>query len=226
MDYYEQLFADYVSYWRVTACVNAKWHEIRAALRPPKMTRERLAALRRMAEFARENGADPRLWLYTLFMSRQFIYPPKFECLTPKSHLKCYLKEHRLGLFAKKMAGERQRRRNNDADQYDPNRDIAQSVEDEKGHLLRTGQQQVCFDRMESITLGFHPRSKICAMCPIQTSCADALMNRVAFDIIALRRGDITVDDAQRAAESYYKSQMRPSGDHYEYPAERAARIR
>jgi hypothetical protein len=196
-----QLYDDYVSYWRLTHSTIGKRATV-PFIKPPKPTPERLAALKKMAVYCVENGADPRLWLYTLFVSRAWMYPPKFEHLTPKSHLKRYRKEHRLGLFQRKMEAERHRRVKDE--QYDPNRDIAASVESRKAWYVRVGNTKACMEAMDAETLGFHPKSSTCIACPIRTSCESTLRKRVAFDIVALRRGDITAAQAQAMATNFY----------------------
>lgn len=197
LDFTDQLWVDYVEYWRYTSAVKRKEQELGISKLPaPHRTKQRLGALRKMALFAIEHDADPRLWLYTLFESRRWVYAPKFNCLTPKKHVERYHKERRLTFFRSRMDAERRSKSKNDVD---PNVDIMTSVEGIKAQLLRTGRFSDCMDRMQIDTYGYHPKSAVCAACPIWSTCSSRLIAAVFFDIVALRRGEIDVESARQA---------------------------
>lgn len=81
-----------------------------------------------------------------------------------------------------------------------PYRDIYPWVERNKKHLVLTLKDpEHCFRNM-SFTFGYHPKSEICKVCPIAQKCATVLFQGVimitngAVDVMALRRGDITLE--------------------------------
>lgn len=86
---------------------------------------------------------------------------------------------------------------------FDPNRDISGTTEAYKRRHLMDGDPQLCMERMSVETFGYHPRSLVCARCPLAQACAGRLQASVNFDILALRRGEITAQQAVRQVAVY-----------------------
>lgn len=191
----DTLWDDYIAYWRRTGSVQGRAETLGFATLPaPHKTRERLGALHRMAVWCVEHDADPRMWLYTLFASRRWTWAPSLDKLTPKAHLRRYRQEHKLTLYTARLARERRRGR---APATDPNLDILPSTEALKASLARSHRGAECMALTQTETFGYHPKSPICVACEVAAPCAQALLASVGFDLVALRRGDITVDQAR-----------------------------
>lgn len=200
----EQLFEDYKHYRHHTANYIRVKKE-RPYFREMKLRADRAKALKEMELWCRRKGVDPRWWLYSLFSSREWVAAPKFEQLVPKTKrtekkaLARYEALQEAPLYAQQITNRIQQDRRDQYTTYDPNRDISGTVENIKRRYLSEHDAQRCVDEMSSVTFGYHPKSLVCARCPLMTECEARLRKTVPFDIVALRRGDITIDEAKRA---------------------------
>ena len=161
-----------------------------------KPTAARLALIDEMVTWCRDRNLEPRLWLFTLFKQRQWVWPPKFERghLLSEKHIPKYKRATGLGFFRKRLeAGDR-------SSAFDPNRDTAASVEALKWRYATSAQQQRCLDEVMVKTLGYHPQSDICRKCSVRGPCAVKLQSHMPFDIIALRKGSLTQEEAEAIA--------------------------
>lgn len=193
----EQLFDDYNGY-------RFKTHHYREGIknkgrlsRSLKPSTIRLESLRRMSTWCQERGIDPRHWLYSLF-SVNWLFAPRFNQLIRPNHLKKYSKTH-VGLFDNKLRAEHHAVCVADGRTYDPNRDLSGTIESIKRRYLSESDADRCMSEM-STTLGFHPSSVVCSGCSLAKVCTARLDQVVSFDIQALRRGDITSDQARMTA--------------------------
>ena len=163
-------------------------------------TKDRLRALEEMASWCEENGLDSGLWLYSLFRRSWMRFAPRFDQLIPsKRSMKKQLKRyHELGdvpLYRDRCRMRNQARVTAAGENYDPNRDLSSTTEAIKRLYLRDGDLDGCMQ--DERTLGYHPRSNVCAGCSGAQACAAKLLSTVSFDILALRRGEITSTQAQ-----------------------------
>lgn len=201
----EQLFQDYDQYRLHTthyrATLKRKGH-----MRSPKKTSERMQQLQKLIDFCTTNDLEPRLYLYSLFKARHWNYAPLWHQLVPgskatqKKAIARYKALTSVPMFAERL--EREHVQNSEVP-YDPNRDINQSVENIKRRYLANYNTDRCMAEMQTVTLGYHPRSIVCARCPVAQECERKLRSSVPFDIIALRRGDLSLDQAKRIAGQY-----------------------
>ncbi len=71
-----------------------------------------------------------------------------------------------------------------------------------KKRYVMWGNQARCMSEMETETFGYHPKSEVCQSCQARHQCAAILQSKVGFDIMALRLGSITTEQARTVA--YY----------------------
>jgi hypothetical protein len=76
-------------------------------------------------------------------------------------------------------------------------RDISHAAETLKIRYQQRGQSGRCMELMTTETFGFHPRSAVCAACPIASPCETMLHSKVGYDIQAVRRGEMSPEQAQ-----------------------------
>lgn len=157
-----------------------------------------------MVQFCEEHSLDPKLWLYMLFKIRHWRAAPRFNQLVPKTkktvekNLRYYADLSDLPLFQKNREEKKYAREVQSGEVWDVNRDIGYSTEALKRRYLNEGDAERCMEEMEERTYGYHPRSLVCARCPVVTQCTQKLEARYGTEIIALRRGDINTKQAQQ----------------------------
>ena len=202
MDQARLLFADYCYYRGHTAHVqNLK--QARPYLRDLKETPARLKLFARMAKWCEDQGFNPREWLYSLFVSRRWLFCPKMEPahLQSVKHIPRYQALDDFGLYRQRLM-ELESMAAPSASTYDPNRDLSHTAEETKAAYHRAGQYDQCMAGLFTSTFGYHPKSAACARCPVSGPCCDQLVRSVDFDILALRRGEITSEAARAQALS------------------------
>ena len=82
---------------------------------------------------------------------------------------------------------------------FDRARDIANGAELLKRRYLTFGNYQRCMSEMETDTFGYHPKSQICQGCAVRFECAALLQSKVDYDIMSVRLGLMSMDEAQVA---------------------------
>lgn len=200
------LLADYNRYRLVTAdvCARRSRGEYVRSLTPTgKSGAELCKAFVKMIEFCDKRGFDSRLWLYSIFKSWGWSRAPRPNQLCSEGHVPKY---QRVGREAQPMLTQQvnvqlAQMREEAGTEYDPNRDITPGAEALKGRLAMLGDHERCMNLMKQ-TMGFHPKSRVCSACPIASACATKLAATATFDILALRRGEITAHQAQNVARS------------------------
>lgn len=202
----EQLFSDYDFYRLHTVAFQSKQKSgqyMRSMSRDGDPHRsDRLVHFESLLAFCGDRGVEPGLYLYSLFEARSWLCSPNIDHLVPKTkktEKKAISRFHALGevpLYSERMRMRREAR--GDTVQFDPNRDISEGVESWKRRYVSLGQYSRCMTESLTLTLGFHPRSSVCAVCPVAVACETLIQTRVSFDIVALRKGDITSDEARR----------------------------
>lgn len=202
MEQAKQLFKDYCYYRSHTANIK-RIKQQKPYLRDPKPTPTRLKLMAHMAAWCQARGFSPSEWLYSLFVSRRWLYCPKLDKshLQSEKHIPRYkqLRDH--ALYQQRQV-ELEATAAPSLSTFDPNRDLSHTAEDSKRAYLATGQMETCMARMGVETFGYHPKSSVCARCPIASACLAQLQQSVNFDVLALRRGDLTSEEAKDQALS------------------------
>lgn len=199
MERARELLSDY-DFYRLHTTQVATLRDRGIPIRGLKPTKARLESLEMMAVWCEENGLDAGLWLYTLFRRSWMRFAPRFDQLIPSKRTlrKQIARYHNLGdvpLYRDRCRMKNQARAVAAGDNYDPNRDMSSTTEAVKRLYLKDGDGDGCMSDERS--LGYHPLSKVCVACPVSETCAVQLQGRVSFDILALRRGEITAEQAQ-----------------------------
>jgi hypothetical protein len=155
-----------------------------------------------MAEWCREQGINPRRWLYHLFRKRRWLFAPSLTQLVPAKRsvqkaLAAYAEMTDTPEYAARIARETEEARKAEGGGIDPNRDLIPLAEARKRIYLSEGRPDKCMAVMATETYGYHPKSAVCGRCRSGHPCAVKLAASVAFDILALRRGEMTLQQAQ-----------------------------
>lgn len=195
------LWDDFVYYRQYTANIQKRKAEGQFT-RPLKRTDERLALLDEMITWCRARHMDPRLWLYNLFQSRKWYFPPKLRPgdLMSEKMVERYHQLRDTGFYRQRVDMYAKVQAELNGEGFDPNRDLAPGVEATKARLLKSGNPDACMDALESETLGYHPQSKHCQTCPLAEPCKAKLVALMPFDVIALREGQLDSQDAKAIA--------------------------
>lgn len=161
-----------------------------------------LPAMRRMDEWCRSKGIDSRRWLYYLFRKRHWLFAPQLHQLIPsKRNLKKAVADFStMGdtpVYAAVIYQETEAARRQAGTDFDVNRDLTAMAEARKRIYLGEGRPDKCIAQMLTETYGYHPKSVVCARCPLWQQCAAHLQSMVPFDIMALRRGELSLQQAQ-----------------------------
>jgi len=201
-DLIKQLFGDYCHYRRLTANIRALKNK-GARIRDPQLTPGHEEVLGDLVRFCQQRSIPPRQWLYYLFARRRWLYSPgcnRVSLLSVKA-AGGYRSWPDFSGFQKRIAETSvQREAASLENVFDPNRDLSHSVELLKGSLVARGQVDRCLAGMHSRSYGYHPRSHVCQVCLQRFLCAEQLQRSVNFDILALRRGEITSAQAKLRA--------------------------
>lgn len=201
----EQLLSDYNHYRSSTSNLLSLQQQGKY-VRELKATKPRLKAFDEMARWCAREGVDARLWLYSLFKARAWMFSPRMDQLIPrteKTRKKALARYHQLGevpVFHERIHREVYAQRVKAGTEWDVNRDLTNAAESLKRRYLAENDARRCLEEMQTRTFGYHPRSVVCARCPLQGECAAALQQLAGCDVIALRRGEITVDQARLQA--------------------------
>lgn len=187
-----KLLADYVSYWELTHHVKQMRRE--HWVRSPVLTTDRCALLEKFELWCGEHELDARRWLAALFYVRRFMYAPTWKHLmsdTPKAREFYHRKE--MPEYDQKI-----RRELSDGQQVEnPNVDVIPAAEIRKQSYAESGDPTGCMIDFAS-TYGWHPRSRVCQQCVIAGACRQQLSSRSTCDLVALREGRITWEEAKR----------------------------
>lgn len=196
-----ELFGDY-NYYRlftrnvIEARAQGKW------LRYLKETPDRLAALTAMGAWCRDRRYESRHWLCWLFYRNRWAYARPFHQLVPgskktlRSMLRAYEDCGYLPMYDRRMRELGHAQDQAEGRLYDGNRDLAATTEALKRRYMFFADADGCFT--DERTNGYHPKSLVCAQCPLAGQCEQKLRATAVYDIVALRRGDITVEQAKR----------------------------
>jgi hypothetical protein len=195
-----QLWSDYTTYWLQTSNIQ----KLRASGRPvrsPKLTPDRYKLFEQLYDWCVERELDPRLWLFILFRSRRWMFAPQLspghlmsEKLLASGRYQKVVESGALDGYRLYTKGPQKG--------ADPNRDVIHGAEQRKRVYLKNGQANLCMALIMSDTYGYHPKSQWCQKCPKKVECQNLLQRLVKFDILALRRGEITAEEARAQANA------------------------
>ena len=151
--------------------------------------------------WCREQHIDARRWVYHLFRIRKWLHAPGLTTLIPAkkscaSRVAAYREMTDTPFFAATIRQEIENNRLATGAVIDANRDLIPMAENLKRRYLGEGRPEKCLDSIWDGTYGYHPQSLACARCPLTHKCAVDLQSSIAFDIGALRRGEITLQEA------------------------------
>lgn len=177
----EQVFRDFCVYRDETISIKRLKQE--KPLRPLKFNAARKALFEELIDWCNAKNIPVRQWVYTLFVSRKWMYAPKLEKahLCSKNHIPKFYAIDDYKFYDKYM------NRVNKKKEFDPNMDITATTESRKTELLQKGGAQLCMSFMETETYGYHPKSSVCQKCDDRFICNDQLLKKVGFDILELR---------------------------------------
>ncbi|OGO08161.1 MAG: hypothetical protein A2Y61_00315 [Chloroflexi bacterium RBG_13_60_13] len=197
MEQARQLFRDFCFYRQYTAHVQQIKKE-RPYLRDLKDTPDRLRLFDQMARWCEAREINPREWVYSLFVTRRWLFCPRIEPahLLSEKHLPRFREISDFGLYRQRQL-EQQSIAAPDVHTFDPNRDLSHTAEETKAAHLRGGQPAACMEAMFIDTFGYHPRSAVCSQCHVVEQCRALLIWSVSFDVLALRLGKITSEQAR-----------------------------
>ena len=196
----QELWDDYTHYHSRTGYYKQKRAK-NPYVRPMKATPERLKLMGEMKEWCEVRNIPVRQWLFSLFATRRWLYAPKLEKghLCSVNHVKKFKTFKNYDLYTQRVMEQAANKPKSILD-FDPNRDMSHTAEEAKRAYVQSGRTDTCMDQMTTETFGYHPKSKICLGCVQKKECSDKLQASVKFDIIALRRGHITAEQAYRTA--------------------------
>lgn len=185
-----QLFADY-NYWRAF-CSAVIERRSQHKLNDLAVCDEALEELEAMAAWCEERGLDPRLWLYTLFRVFRWFWPPRLipGVLRADKHVREYDRGGRLDAYRRHILADKP------LAPFDPNVETSPTTEARKAHFAAKGEAQRCFELALENTFGYHPDSETCRRCPLGPQCAEKLTRWATFDIMALRSGQLSREQA------------------------------
>ncbi|UCG51429.1 MAG: hypothetical protein JSW58_14775 [Candidatus Latescibacterota bacterium] len=197
----EQLWDDF-GYWRTYTAHYQKIRKESPYLRPLKFNDSRRALFVSLQAWCKERHIPDRQWLYSLFAIRRWLFAPKLEFpyLASKKHLARFAEFDDYQFYLNRLREIDNLHALANPSTFDPNRDINLTTETAKAAYLEGGNPQECIDRMFTETFGYHPSSAICNRCMARSACLAQLQASVLFDIVALRRGEITSEQAQSQA--------------------------
>ena len=200
MDQARLLFADFCYYRQLTANVQ-KIKKSHPFVRDLKATPARLKLFAHMAKWCEDQSINPREWVYSLFVSRRWLFCPKLERshLQSVKHMPKFQATEDFSIYRRRLM-ELESVKAPGKGTFDPNRDLSHTAEESKAVYVREGRFQECMGGLVSETFGYHPRSSVCSKCPMAGPCQDHLVRSVDCDVLALRRGEITSDQARTQA--------------------------
>lgn len=197
----EQLFDDYNDYRRDTGHIQRLKQSQRYI---PSISRKHLPRFEELAHWCKEQGVEPRRWLASLFECRRWLFPPRLNQLKSTRHLERYPTMSSIPVFQGRVRREHQEAARVSGRVFDRSRDLATGAELLKRRYIAWGNYERCMSEMETDTFGYHPRSEVCQNCQARYQCAAILQSKVNYDIMALRLGLMTTEEARTVA--YYGS--------------------
>lgn len=201
----EQLFSDY-NYFRLKT---SNFQRLVREKRVPCNTLDRngptgrklIKALTAMDAWCLEQGVDARHWLQSLFQIRRWNFAPRVDHLISPKHLKRYRESPQPApQYESVVRAESAAARQKAGRSYEPTRDLSNTTESRKRTYLSIGNSERCMEEMQTATLGYHPKSLVCARCPTADRCRAQLQATSPYDIVALRDGSLSLVDAQMIA--------------------------
>lgn len=165
--------------------------------------------LEKMASWCDSKGIDARRWLYYRFSTRHWYFAPPLNQLKPSKRnerkaLDGFYSLSAAPAYSHRISNEIRYNRDATGVVWDVNRDISHMAEAIKRRYVLNHQTERCMSEMLERTFGYHPKSRICRMCPAAAVCEQRIRAQApSFDIVALRRGDVDLQSCYVSAERY-----------------------
>ncbi len=200
MDTVQTVWEDFLYYRTFTARAKERFYN-GEPIRSLKFTPERKKLFSELVQWCQHKGVEPRLWVYHLHQKRKWTWPPKPQPgdLMSENMLKSFGDMWDTSFYQYRMAQTRKFKRLEAGEVYDPNKDISLTVEATKERYRRSNRVHQCLAEVATTSLGYHPKSSICQACAMASRCTHEVQALVPFDIVALRAGHITAEQAQAA---------------------------
>jgi hypothetical protein len=198
----EKLYHDYNDYRRRTNHIQ----RLRAQNKYiPAISKKHLPKFAALANWCQEQSINPRHWLASLFESRKWLFPPKLNQLQSIKHLDRYRTLTISTQYDHKVQQEHESALVVSGNTFDKARDISPGAEMLKARYASMKNYVRCMGDMDTETFGYHPRSEVCQRCPTRFQCASILQSKVKFDILSLRLGLITSQEARMVAQYVHR---------------------
>ena len=196
-----ELFADY-NYYRLHTRHIESARQQGKYIRYLDATPERMRYVEAMRVWCEGKAYSPRHWLCWLFYRNRWGFSRPLNQLVPKSWksakimIAAYENCRFLPMYDRRMRQLRHAADVAAGTVYDRNRDMSTTTEHLKRRYMQFNDPEGCLtdDRAN----GYHPRSPICGQCRLAQACEAKLRSEAVYDIVALRRGEITVAQAKR----------------------------
>jgi len=206
-----QILMDDFNFYRSHTHHFQKLMQERPYLKVPTLNRGRRRLFDEMVAWCRANELEPRFWLFCMFQRGRWLFAPRWLAgyLMGDKALAWYRARRSRGfddrLYRERIEQTREieQQRAGTSVVYDPNVHVSAEVEARKRRLQQRGDPEGCLSGVLDVdhpTLGWHPRSTVCCGCSVAERCREALRGRYRFDIVALREGKITVEQARLSA--------------------------
>jgi hypothetical protein len=158
--------------------------------------------MEKLEQWCQKNSIDPRRFLYHQFKIRNWLFAPTLLSLTPskvsaKKRIAAYQEMKETPVFAEAVYQAINIQRHAEGSIFDRNRDLSPMAENMKARYLSLGRADACMDQMDEYTYGYHPKSRSCITCPLAQQCLGRLQQGMSFDIVALRSGNLSLQEAQ-----------------------------
>jgi len=165
-------------------------------------TKKGLPSMEKLEQWCLKNSIDPRRFLYHQFKIRNWLFAPTLLSLTPsktsaKKRIATYQEMKETPVFTDVIYQAINIQRHHEGTIFDRNRDLSPMAEAMKSRYLAVGRANACMDQMDEYTYGFHPKSRSCLACSLSQQCLAKLQQNMAFDVVALRNGALSLQEAQ-----------------------------
>lgn len=171
--------------------------------------------LGKMLSWCDSKGIDARRWLYYRFSTRHWYFAPPLNQLKPSKRnerkaLDGFYNLNAAPAYSHRISNEIRYDRDSTGVLWDVNRDICHMAEAIKRRYAQNEAKGKgpgiarCMAEMREKTFGYHPKSRVCQVCPAAAICEQRTRALApSFDIVALRRGDVDLQSCYVSAARY-----------------------
>lgn len=208
-----QMLLDDFNYYRSKTNHFQKLQAEKPYIKLPRLNKERERLLNEMIAWCRSQRIDPRHWLYCLFARQRWLFAPKWlpGALMSESGLKWYREKSQYvndKLYRDRVyqTASMEQQRAGTSPVYDPALHMSAEAEGRKRRYRQRGDDLGCLTAVSDPdfpTLGWHLQSKFCSGCSRAEECKQKLRGLYPFDVVALRSGVITMEQARLAVAQH-----------------------